>query len=156
MDSQDEPFPDLIVTATLTSGVSCVVHGLRGAENLVEEILVMEHGEWETILLAGDAEYFQSSAGPYPDAQMRVSVRPSLGVAALNYSDNSDPVMALANSYNPKPHFPEIYLIFSGSTGAVFPYSAAISIADARYALQEWLVIRKRPTCIEWRPYDKY
>src|SRR5262249_12405399 len=76
--------------------------------------------------------------------------------AALNYTDHDDPQMTIANSYNPKRPLPEVDLIFGGATGSVFPRTAVIPIADARRALIEWLMTRKRPTCIEWRPYDEY
>ena len=81
---------------------------------------------------------------------------PSAGFAALNYIDHDDPLLAIANSFNPKRPLPEVKLIFSGSIGSVFPRSAAIPVADARKALLEWLHTWKRPTCIEWRPYDAY
>jgi hypothetical protein len=70
--------------------------------------------------------------------------------------DNDDPQMSIANSYNPKRPLPEVDLIFNGETGTVFPRTAAIPIAKARDTLIEWLITHKRPTCIEWRPYDEY
>lgn len=150
-------YPDrLILTASLTSGVARVAHGIGESTALINEILNLEHMDWETTVAIGDVEFHQSSEGPYPDHQMRVSAQPSTGFAALNYTDNNDPTMSIANSYNPKRPLPEVYLVFNGSTGSVFPRSAAIPIADARSALSEWLRIRRRPTCIEWRPYDIY
>jgi immunity protein Imm1 of predicted polymorphic toxin system len=116
--------------------------------------LKLDHKDWETILSVGDVEFLQSKDGPFPNRKMTVSVKPSRGYAALNYIDNDDPVMSIANSYNPQRPLPEVYLIFNGSTGAVFPRTAAIPIADARHALYEWLDSRQRPTCIEWRPFD--
>jgi hypothetical protein len=146
----------LVLTASLTTGVARVAHGMRDAAALVDEILTLDHTDWETTLLVGDVEFHQTAEGPYPDHQMRVSVRPSAGYAALNYTDNNDPTMSIANSYNPRRPLPSIYLIFNGDTGAVFPPAAAIPIADARDALHEWLRTRRRPTGIEWRPYDAY
>jgi hypothetical protein len=146
----------LVLTASLTTGIARVMHGIRDAATLIDEILTLEHTDWETTLLVGDVEFHQTADGPYPDHQMRVSVQPSAGYAALNYADNNDPTMSIANSYEPRRPFPRVYLIFNGETGAVFPPSAAIPIADARNALHEWLRTRRRPTCIEWRPYDTY
>ncbi|SRR6266567_3581669 len=146
----------LVLTASLTTGIARVVHGIRDAATLIDEILTLEHADWETTLLVGDVEFHQTADGPYPDHQMRVSVQPSTGYAALNYADNNDPTMSIANSYNPRRPLPDAYLIFNGETGAVFPPAAAIPIADARNALNEWLRTRRRPTCIEWRPYDAY
>lgn len=123
---------------------------------LVDEILRTDHVDWETTLIVGDVEFHKSKEGPFPDHQLRVSVRPSVGLAALNYLDNDDPDMPIANSFNPKRPLPEVNLIFNGTTGAVFPRTAAIPVSDARDALVEWLRTRKRPTCIEWRPYDSY
>ncbi|MEV5712427.1 Imm1 family immunity protein [Amycolatopsis mediterranei] len=123
---------------------------------LVDEILRSDHVDWETTLIVGDVEFHRSKDGPYPDHQLRISVRPSAGFAALNYMDNNDPVMPIANSFNPKRPLPDVNLIFNGTTGAIFPRTAAIPIEDARAALIEWLETRKRPTCIEWRPYDSY
>lgn len=146
----------LVVTASLTTGVARVAHGLNDATSLIDEILTLDHADWETTLLVGDAEFHQTANGPYPDHQMRVSARPSAGYAALNHADNNDPDMFIANSYNPRRPLPELNLIFNGTTGAVFPRAAAIPVAEARRALNEWLRTRKRPTCVEWRPYDSY
>lgn len=145
-----------VLTASLTTGVARVALGMRESARLIDEVLEMDHTEWETTLLIGDAEFHQTTAGPFPDQQMRISVRPSSGYAALNHTNNNDPVAAMANSYNPRRPLPEIYLVFNGATGSVFPRAAAIPIADARSALHEWMRTRRRPTCIEWRPYDPY
>lgn len=124
---------------------------------LVDEILNMDHVEWETTLSVGDVEFHRTKDdGPFPNHQFRISVRPSAGFAALNYMDHDDPHVPIANSFNAKRPLPNIDLIFNGTTGAVFPRTALISVADARKALIEWLDTRKRPTCIEWRPYDSY
>jgi hypothetical protein len=146
----------MIVTASLTTGVARVTDGMHESVRLIDEILQLDHVEWETTLYVGDVEFHQSKDGPFPNHQLRISVRPSAGLAALNYMDHDDPHMSIANSYNPKRPLPEVDLIFNGSTGAVFPRTGAISVADARKALLEWLEIRKRPTCIEWRPYDSF
>jgi hypothetical protein len=146
----------MVLTASLTTGVARVVHGIKESARLVDEILKLEHVAWETTLLVGSREFHQSAHGPYPDNQMRVSVQPRAGYAALSYSDNNDPTMSIANSYNPRRPLPGIYLIFNGKTGTVFPATAAISISDARDALNEWLRTRRRPRCIEWHPYDAY
>lgn len=145
-----------VLTASLTTGVARVARGMTESASLVDEILKLDHTDWETTLSVGDVEFHQTSEGPYPDNQMRVSVQPSRGYAALNHTDTNDPSVYLANSYNPKRPLPEISLIFNGTTGRVFPRTAAIPIADARNALHEWVRTRARPTCIEWRPYDAY
>ena len=145
-----------ILTASLTTGVARVTHGMQESVSLIDEILTLDHTDWETTLMVGDVEFHQTAEGPYPDHQMRVSVRPSTGYAALNYADNNDPKLSIANSYSPRRPLPDIYLVFNGTTGSVFPRAAAIPIADARKALREWLRTRRRPTCIEWRPYDAY
>jgi hypothetical protein len=146
----------VILTASLTTGVARAEHGMQASVRLVDEILMTDHTDWETTLSVGDVEFRSTKDGPFPNHQLRISVRPSAGYAALNYTDNDDPHMSIANSYNPKRPLPEVYLIFNGTTGAVFPRTAAIPIADARRALIEWLETWKRPTCIEWRPYDTY
>jgi hypothetical protein len=64
--------------------------------------------------------------------------------------------MSVANSYNPRRPLPDVDIIFNGSTGTVFPRTALIAVSRARAALLEWLETRRRPTCIEWRPYDCY
>jgi hypothetical protein len=151
----DEP-ERLILTASLTTGVARVMYGMTASARLINEILNLDHVAWETTLYVGDIEFHRTKEGPYPNHQLRLSVRPASDLAALNYMDHDDPTMPIANSYNPKRPLPEVDLIFSGATGSVFPRSAAIPIADARDALNEWLSTRKRPTCIEWRPYDAY
>jgi hypothetical protein len=149
--------PDhLVLTASLTTGVARAAHGIREAASLIDYILATDHKDWETTLLVGDIEFHQSSDGPFPDQQMRVSVQPSTGFAALNHTDNANPDVTIANSYNPRRPLPDPYLIFNGATGSVFPRTAAIPIDDARNALTEWLRTRRRPTCIAWRPYDAY
>ncbi|RZQ65113.1 Imm1 family immunity protein [Amycolatopsis suaedae] len=147
---------DMLVTASLTTGVAKVARGMHAATRLVDEILATNHVDWETTLAVGDVEFHRTKDGPFPNHQFRVSVRPSAGLAALNYMDHDDAKMPIANSFNPKRPLPELDLIFNGTTGAVFPRSAAIPIADTRRALIEWLGTRKRPSCIEWRPYDMY
>lgn len=146
----------MIVTASLTTDVARVTHGMPAAVRLIDEILTLDHVEWETTLYVGDVEFHSTKHGPYPNHQLRVSVRPSAGLAALNYTDHDDPEMPIANSFNPKRPLPDVDLIFNGTTGSVFPRTAAIPIAAAREALIEWLETRTRPTCIEWRPYDSY
>jgi hypothetical protein len=120
---------------------------------LVDEMLALDHESGESTLLIGDAEYFTSKDGPYPNHQMRVSVRPHQGIAALHYVDHDDAVMSAAYSYSSSfsSQPPEVYLIFRGDTGRLFPQQSIISIADARAAILEWLRTGQRPRCIEWR-----
>ncbi len=146
----------MIVTASLTTGIARVAHGTTASAHLIDQIVRTDHVDWETTLYVGDVEFHCTKDGPFPNHQLRVSVRPSAGYAALNYMDHDDPQMPVANSFNPKRPPPEVHLIFNGSTGSVFPRTAAISVVDARKALTEWLETRKRPTCIEWRPFDAY
>lgn len=154
MSPPTEHSAHMVVTALLTTGAVRVTHGMTECAALIEEILVLDHLDQETVLWIGDVEFHSSKEGPYPNCQMRVSTRPSLQVAALNYTDHDDPTISLVNSFNPKADLPEVYLIFNGDTGAVFPQSALIPIADARIGLLEWLRTRSLPTCIEWRPFD--
>lgn len=146
----------MIVTASLTTGVARVTHGMPASVRLIDEILHLDHVEWETTLAIGDVEFHRTKNGPFPNHQLRISVRPSAGFAAMNYMDHDDLEMPIANSFNPKRPLPNVDLIFNGTTGSVFPRTAAIPIAEARKALMEWLETRKRPTSIEWRPYDSY
>ncbi|GAA3049367.1 Imm1 family immunity protein [Actinokineospora globicatena] len=146
--------PPMIVTATLTTGISRVTNGLRESINLIEEVLETEHVTWETILLIGDHEYRTTLAGPVPNSQFRVSVRPSLGVAALNYTDHDDRDMPIAVTHNPGHPQAGAELIFSGSTGMTFPFGCAVSIESAHLALVEWLHLRRRPTSLQWRPFS--
>ena len=146
----------MIVTALLTTGVGKVSRGEHETHELVEEILRLEHTDWETILCVGDEEFHRDKNGPFPNNQMRVSVSPSAGYAALNYTDHDNPNDPIVNSFNPRRPLPEVLLIFNGTTGAIFPRTAAIPIVDARRALVEWVATRARPACIQWRPYDRY
>jgi hypothetical protein len=156
MARQQEDPEHPILTASLTTGIARVTHGMQACIRLVDEILTLDHIDWETTLYVGDVEYHSTKEGPYPNHQLRISVRPSAGFAAINYMDHDDPEMSVANSYNPKRPLPAVDLIFNGSTGSVFPRAAAIPISEAREALLEWLRTWKRPTCIEWRSYDTY
>jgi Immunity protein Imm1 len=146
----------VIVTASLTTGIARVTHGITASKQLVDEVLRTDHVDWETTLYVGDVEFHCTDNGPFPNHQLRLSVRPAAGCAALNYMDNDDPHMSIANSYNPQRPLPEIHLIFNGSTGSIFPRTATIPVVAAREALHEWLETRKRPECIEWRPFDAY
>jgi hypothetical protein len=146
----------MILTASLTTGVARVTAGMLASVRLIDEIMTLDHIDWETTLTVGDAEFHRSKEGPFPNHQLRISVQPSTGYAALNYMDHDDAEMPIANSFNRKRPLPAVNLIFNGTTGAVFPRTAAIAITDAREAVIEWLETRKRPTCIEWRPYDTY
>lgn len=148
------PAEPLVVTASLTSGVARVTHGLAASVELIDEILALDHAEWESTLNVGDIEYHTSSDGPYPNNQMRVSVRPAARVAALHYADNDDTDLSMGYSLGllRLPH--EVYLVFNGDTGRVFPQSSIIPIVDARSALVEWLHTRRRPTCIQWQPFE--
>ena len=85
----------------------------RRATELVDEIFRTEHVDWETTLAVGDVEFHHTKAGPFPNHQLRVSVRPATGYAALNYMDHDDPDLPIANSFNPRRPLPEIRLIFS-------------------------------------------
>ncbi|WP_370943149.1 Imm1 family immunity protein [Amycolatopsis sp. cg5] len=146
----------MILTASLTTGVACATRGMRESARLADAILTLDHVNLETTLAIGDAEFHTTKDGPFPNHQLRISVRPSTGFAAINYMDHDDAQMPIANSYSSKRPLPEVDLIFNGTTGAVFPRTAAIRIENAREALHEWLQTRKRPTCIDWRPYDSY
>jgi hypothetical protein len=146
----------VIVTASLTTGIARVTHGITASMQLVDEVLRTDHIDWETTLYVGDVEFHCTDNGPFPNHQLRLSVRPSAGYAALNYMDNDDPHMSIANSYNPQRPLPDVHLIFNGSTGSIFPRTATISVVAARDALHEWLETRRRPTCIEWHPFDAY
>lgn len=145
-----------VLTATLATGVALVERGIANCSRLIDRVLVLDHSTSETILWIGDAAFYQTADGPYPNSQMRVSALPHSGYAALSHADNRNPVLAIANSYNPKTPSPDIHLVFNGETGAVFPRNAAIPIVDARRALNEWLRTRQRPECIKWIPYDEY
>jgi hypothetical protein len=147
----------VIVTASLTTGSVRVTRGPVESTQLIDEILRLDHSQWETTLNVGDVAFYQSkNGGPFPNHQFRVSVAPASGWAACHYMDHDDPEMPLANSWNPSGPTRDVLLIFNGSTGAVFPSSAVIPIADARRALLEWIETRKRPKCISWQPYDQY
>lgn len=146
----------MIVTAVLTTGVVLVADGPTESEQLIDQVLQIDHRKWETVMFVGDAEFRSTKEGPHPNHQLRVSVRPSFGVAALNYMDHDDPEMVIANSYSPARPLQQVDLLFNGETGAVFPRTAAIPVDDARAAMVEWVRTRKRPTCIQWRPYDNY
>ncbi|WP_370942552.1 Imm1 family immunity protein [Amycolatopsis sp. cg5] len=144
------------MTASLTNEVACVARSMRESLELIDDTLKLEHLDWESVLYVGDTEYYQTKSGPVPNHQMRVSVRPSSGYGALNYMDHSDSGTPIMNSYNPKRPLPSIDLVFNGSTGAVFPQTAILPIADIRRALVEWIETRSRPTCIKWLPYDMH
>lgn len=144
----------MIVTASLTTGIACVATGSAESLRLVEQILRTDHQDWETTLYVGDVEFHRSKDGPFPNHQLRISVRPSAGCAALSYIDHDDKLMSVALSFNPRPFTMDPYLVFNGSTGAAFPRTAAIPVGDARDALAEWLRTRRRPTCIRWVPFD--
>lgn len=146
----------MIVTASLTTGIARVARGMPASVRLVDLVLRTDHPEWETTMYVGDIEYHRTKDGPYPSHQMRISVRPASGYAALNYIDHNDPHMPIANSFNTHQPTPEVRLIFNGTTGSIFPPSAAIPIAHARTAMIEWLRTRKRPTCIAWQAFDNY
>jgi hypothetical protein len=146
----------MIVTASLTTGVARVAHGMPAAVRLVDHVFRTEHVEWETTMYVGDVEFHRTKNGPYPSHQLRVSVRPATEFAALNYIDHDDPHMIIANSFNPQQPPPDLRLIFNGTTGSVFPRSAAIPIRHARRAVIEWLQTRKRPVCIAWQSFDNF
>jgi hypothetical protein len=146
----------MVVTALLTTNVVRVTRGFTQCAALVEEVLTLDHVDMETTLWVGDMEFHSTKDGPYPNSQMRVSVRPSSQCAALSYTDHDNPTISILNSYNPAASPPEVDLIFSENTGSVFPRSAVIPIADARNALLEWFRTRSLPTCIEWQAFGRY
>lgn len=146
----------VVLTALLTTNVARAAHGASACVALIEEVLTLNHTDLETTMWLGDEEYHTTPQGPFPDSQMRVSVRPSAGYAALSYTNHDEPGTSIVNSYNPSSQPTGTYLIFNGDTGSVFPQSALIPIPVAREALLEWLETRSRPTCIEWQPFDRY
>jgi predicted ATPase len=79
----------------------------------------------------------------------------ALAAGALATAATVSLQMSAWSSNHAEP-LPEVRLIFNGSIGSMFPRTAAIPIASTREALDEWLATRKRPTCIEWRPFDEY
>jgi hypothetical protein len=82
MAGQHEQGERLTVTASLTTGVGRVTHGMAESVSLIEEILTLDHVDWETTLSVGDVEFHSTKQGPYPNHQLRISVRPSAGIAA--------------------------------------------------------------------------
>ncbi|WP_394622089.1 Imm1 family immunity protein [Lentzea sp. JNUCC 0626] len=133
--------------------MAVVTHGETRSFELIDAVLSMDHDTWETILYVGSEEFRQTEGGPYPNHQLRISVNPRRGYAAINFQDHDDPALPNANSFNPEPTPADLFLVFSGNTGAVFPSSAAIEVEQARAALRQFVVTRKRPTNIQWRPY---
>jgi hypothetical protein len=127
----------MTVTASLTTGIARVAHGMTSSICLVDEIIRTDHVEWETTLSVGSVEFHSTKAGPFPNHQLRISVCPSVGFSAINNVDHDDPGMPIANSFNPKRPLPDVSLIFNGSTGSIFPRTAAIPIVHARNALLE-------------------
>lgn len=154
MPSPDKPPAPTIVTALLMNETVRVTHTMRDGVALIEEILSLEHTNQESSLWVGDVEYHSSGDGPYPNHLMRVSARPSIGCAALSYTDQEDPASTVVHSFNSGQDLPETFLIYNGNTGAVFPHWAAIPVTHARNALLEWLRTRSLPTCINWRPHN--
>lgn len=55
-DDRDDR-PPMIVTAALTTGIARVTQGLSASLQLFDDILGMDHAEWESILYVGDTEY---------------------------------------------------------------------------------------------------
>ena len=84
----------LTVTASLTTGIARVTHGMAASTCLIEEILRTDHVEWETTLSVGSVEFHSSKAGPFPNHQVRISVSPSAGFAAINYMDHDNRLYA--------------------------------------------------------------
>ncbi len=111
----------MVVTASLTTGIACVAAGVADCLRLIDQILRIDHIGWETSLYVGDSEFYRSRDGPYPNHQVRVSVRPSAGYAALAYIDHDDSLMSVALSFNRQQLGPDVHLVFNGSIGAVFP-----------------------------------
>lgn len=141
------------MTAALTTGLACVKSGLHDCTRLMDRVLATDHTDWESTMFIGDEEYFRTKKGPFPNHQLRISVDPLRGFAAIAYMDHDDLKMPLAYSLNPRQPAPQVDLIFSGATGAFFPRTCAIPLADARQALIEWLNTRKRPNSIKWCAY---
>jgi hypothetical protein len=110
----------MIVTASLTTGVARVADGMPAAIRLVDLVFRTHHFEWETTMYVGDVEFHRSRDGPYPSHQLRISVQPATGYAALNYIDHDDLHMTIANSFNPQQPPPEVRLIFNGLTDQFF------------------------------------
>ena len=82
MAEQHEEPERVTVTASLTTDVGRVTHGMQESIRLIDEILTLDHVNWETTLYVGDVEYHSTKDGPYPNHQHRISVRQSAGVAA--------------------------------------------------------------------------
>jgi hypothetical protein len=111
MARQHEQPERLTLTASLTIGVARVTHGMQASVNTID------HVDWETTLTVGDVEFRSTTEGPFPKHRLRISARPSAGLAALNYTDHDDPQMSIANSYNPKRPLPETDLISAARQG---------------------------------------
>lgn len=60
----------LVLTASLTTEVGRVAHGIREATRLVDEILKLDHTDWETTLAIGDVEFHQTADGPFPSLDL--------------------------------------------------------------------------------------
>ena len=156
MTERDKENRHVVITASLTNGLARVEYGMPAAVALVDEVLKLNHIHWETTLYVGQTEFYRTKAGPLPNHQLRISVRPSAGVAALNYMDHDDPRQPISNSSNTRYHVFDVDLIFNGSTGLVFPRTAVLPIPDVRRALIEWLHTWQRPRCVDWQPFDSY
>src|SRR5262249_21103877 len=85
MAREHEQPEGLTLTATLTTGVGRVTHGMQESVSLIDEILTLDHVDWETTLSVGDVEFHSTPHGPYPNHQLRISVRPSAGCGAQLY-----------------------------------------------------------------------
>jgi len=81
----------IVVTASLTTGIVRATQSMAESLRLIDEILATDHVDWETTLSIGDEEFHRTKDGPFPNHQLRISVRPSADLAALNYMDHDDP-----------------------------------------------------------------
>jgi ABC-type nitrate/sulfonate/bicarbonate transport system ATPase subunit len=66
MARQHEQPEHLTLTASLTTGVARVTHGMQESLNLIDEILTMDHVDWETTLSVGDVEFHSPNKGRTP------------------------------------------------------------------------------------------
>jgi len=66
MAREHEQPEGLTLTATLTTGVGRVTHGMSESVNLIDEILTLDHVDWETTLSVGDVEFHSTTQGPVP------------------------------------------------------------------------------------------
>ncbi len=123
-------------------------------DELLHVVVAEPHRGWAArIVVLPEGEVPLATPAPGWGNRLRVVTDLNTAWGALNFLHPAaeSPRWQGWDTFNPEPSMQAPALPF-GSSGLLFPTSAALSLSVVRAAVQEYCDTAMRPTCVQWQP----